>query len=876
MPAPLAKACFLLAASAALLAQGPPSLAQSATASAGTTFTSDEVLLQVIVVRSQEEAEQILERLRKGDDFAVLAKEKSIDPTASGGGYMGKFAIGALRAELREALQGVAPGQTSKVAHIPEGYAILKIIVSPGADIKSADPAGTLALAARGSIRQMLLVSGLPEADEALRQYPKPGDWELDPHKACAARKESLAGAIDHMERLLAPENQAALASRGAMDVLELHYFLADLYAYEGKMDAAIGEFEKAYAVAQSSLLEEIPQMEETLGIMYLHKSEMENDEYRNPGERCLFPMRPGNAFKSTENSKRSIFYFEKYLEKKPEELDVKWLLNLAYMTAGKYPAGVPAKYLLPSSLFESKEDLGRFKDMATETGLNLFEMAGGLIVEDLENNGLFDVVTSSFDMCAPMHFFHNNGNGTFTDKAAEAGLADQLGALNMIQADYNNDGCVDILMLRGAWEGPQRMSLLRNNCNGTFTDVTEASGLGGVAMATQTAVWADINNDGLLDLFVGNESGPSRLFLNKGDGTFQDISHSAGIDQTAFTKGVVAADYDGDGYVDFYVSNLGRNFLYHNNHDNTFSEVAEQAGVTGPGQSFATWFFDYDNDGLPDLFVTSFSISVDETLRSYLGAPNNGPTLRLYKNLGNGKFKDVSREAGLEKGFMPMGANFGDIDNDGYLDIYLGTGSPSLGSVVPNVLLRNHDGKYFVDVTASSGTGELHKGHGVAFADMDHSGHEAILAETGGATPGDSHAFRLFANPGNSNDWISVKLVGVKTNRAAIGARIKVTVRNEGQGRRSIYRWVGSGGSFGASPLEQHIGLGKAAAIESLEIFWPASKTLQTFINVGKNQYLAIKEFDKDYTKLDRKKFRLGGATNHAATNAKQATSAQ
>jgi tetratricopeptide (TPR) repeat protein len=876
MPGPLAKTCFFLAASAALLAQGPPALAQTAPPSAATTSAADEIPLQVIVVRSNEEAEQILERLRKGEDFAAVAREKSIDPTASAGGYMGKFALGALRAELREVLQGVAPGQVSKVARIPEGYAILKIIADLAAGARKADPAGTLALAARGSIRQMLLVSGLPEADEALRQFPKPDDWELDPHKACAARKGSLAGAIDHMERVLSPENQAALASRGAMDVLELHYFLADLYAYEGRMDAAIGEFEKAYAVAQSSLPEEIPQMEETLGIMYLHKSEMENDEYRNPGEGCLFPMRPGNAFKNTEDSKRSISYFEKYLEKKPDELDVKWLLNLAYMTVGKYPADVPAKYLLPVSLFESKEDVGRFKDVAREAGLNLFEMAGGLIVEDLENNGLFDVVTSSFDMCAPMHFFHNNGDGTFTDKTAEAGLADQLGALNMIQTDYNNDGCVDILMLRGAWEGPQRMSLLRNNCNGTFTDVTEASGLGGIAMATQTAVWADINNDGFLDLFVGNETGPSRLFLNKGDGTFQDISHSAGIDQIAFTKGVVAADYDGDGYVDFYVSNLGRNFLYHNNHDNTFNEVAEQAGVTGPGQSFATWFFDYDNDGLPDLFVTSFSISVDETLRSYLGAPNNGPTLKLYKNLGNGKFKDVSREAGLEKGFMPMGANFGDIDNDGYLDIYLGTGSPSLGSVVPNVLLRNHDGKYFVDVTASSGTGELHKGHGVAFADIDHSGHEAILAETGGATPGDSHAFRLFANPGNSNDWISVKLVGVKTNRAAIGARIKVTVRNEGQGRRSIYRWVGSGGSFGSSPLEQHIGLGKAATIESLEISWPTSKTLQTFTNVGKNQYLAIKEFDKDYTKLDRKKFPLGGATNHAATNAKQTAPAQ
>jgi hypothetical protein len=233
----------------------------------------------------------------------------------------------------------------------------------------------------------------------------------------------------------------------------------------------------------------------------------------------------------------------------------VKWLLNVAYMTVGKYPANVPPKYLLPALLFESKEDVGRFLDVAPEAGLNLFEMAGGLIVEDFENNGLFDVATSSFDMCAPMHFFHNNGDGTFTDKAAEAGVSDQLGALNMIQTDYNNDGCLDILMLRGAWEVPQRKSLLRNNCNGTFTDVTVASGLANVATVTQAGVWADINNDGLLDLFVGNENGPSQLFLNKGDGTFEDISHSAGVDSVAYTKGVVAADYDGDGYVDFYVS---------------------------------------------------------------------------------------------------------------------------------------------------------------------------------------------------------------------------------------------------------------------------------------------------------------------------------
>jgi hypothetical protein len=235
---------------------------------------------------------------------------------------------------------------------------------------------------------------------------------------------------------------------------------------------------------------------------------------------------------------------------------------------------------------------------------------------------------------------------------------------------------------------------------------------------------------------------------------------------------------------------------------------------------------------------------------------------MKLYKNLGTGAFRDVTKETGLDKVFMPMGANFGDVNNDGYPNIYLGTGNPSYASLLPNVLLLNKEGKYFVDVTASSGTGELHKGHGVAFADIDNDGDEDIITSIGGAQPGDNHAFRLFENPGNGNDWISLKLVGVKANRAAIGARIKVTVKNGAEGTRSIYRTVGSGGSFGASPLQQHIGLGKSAQITSIEIVWPGSnRTLQTFANVGKNQFLEIKEFAREYTKLERRTVRLGGA---------------
>ena len=669
-------------------------------------------------------------------------------------------------------------------------------------------------------------------------------------------RQQSFAAVTDRADKLIA----AADPNRSPADAMSIRVARGQLHAYQGEMGPAIEQWEAAYRTATTDLPRALPYLEELLGIGYLHKSEMDNEVYRRPGDRCLFPMRPEMKFHNTADAEKAIRHFLAFLKQRPGDIEVKWLLNLTYMTLGAYPSGVPEEYRLAPSLFTSAEDIGRFKDVAPQTGLNVFSMAGGLIVDDFDNDGLFDVITSSFNLCVPMHFFHNNGDGTFTDRTAHSGLENQLGGLNLIQADYNNDGCLDILVLRGGWEIPQRKSLLRNNCNGTFTDVTQEAGLSG-ATSSQTAVWADINNDGLLDLYVGNENGPNQLFLNKGDGTFQDVSHASGTDIAAYTKAVVAADYDNDGYVDLYVSNYrGDNSLFHSNHDGTFTDIASQAGVTGSGHGFPTWFFDYDNDGWPDLLVTSYFMSVEETMRTYLGLPHNASTVKLYRNLGNGAFRDVTKETGLDKVFMPMGSNFGDVDNDGYPDIYLGTGDPSYSSELPNVLLHNKDGKTFVDITASSGTGELHKGHAVAFADIDSDGDEDILTVIGGATPGDSHAFRLFENPGHGNDWVSLRLVGVKANRSAIGAKIKVMVDNGGK-RRSIFRTVGSGGSFGASPLEQHIGLGKSAQIVSLEIRWPGSETPQRFGGLAKNQAIEIKEGAQDYKRIERRPVKLGGS---------------
>jgi len=214
-----------------------------------------------------------------------------------------------------------------------------------------------------------------------------------------------------------------------------------------------------------------------------------------------------------------------------------------------------------------------------------------------------------------------------------------------------------------------------------------------------------------------------------------------------------------------------------------------------------------------------------------------------LYRNNHDGTFTNVTKETGLDKVVYSMGANFGDIDNDGYPDMYFGTGNPDFKSLVPNKLFKNIDGKRFADVTTSSRTGNLQKGHGVAFADLRNTGIQDIFVEMGGAFKGDSYTSSLYVNPGqNNNNWISLKLEGIKANSAAIGSRIKVTFTENGV-KRSVYKDVNSGGSFGSSPLQQEIGIGQAKLIDEIEIKWAGSQTLQRFRNIAPNQFLHITE---------------------------------
>jgi hypothetical protein len=293
------------------------------------------------------------------------------------------------------------------------------------------------------------------------------------------------------------------------------------------------------------------------------------------------------------------------------------------------------------------------------------------------------------------------------------------------------------------------------------------------------------------------------------------------------------------------------------------FTDVTKAAGLGKPVPSFGTFFFDYDNDGWQDLFVTGFGGFRSTALMGagvaadYLGLPTVSERGRLFRNRGDGTFENVTEAAGLHRVVPAMGLNFGDLDSDGFLDIYLATGNPELGTLIPNRMFRNHEGRVFQDVTSAGNFGHLQKGHAVAFGDIDNDGDQDVFAEMGGAYAADKAYSTLYENPGHQNQWLGLDLEGVRTNRKALGARIAVTVETK-KGVRTIHRTVGSGGSFGASPFRQEIGLGDALRIVSVKIFWPVTGKTQTVAGLTPRRWYNVREGDDKPRELQRRRFAL------------------
>jgi len=583
-----------------------------------------------------------------------------------------------------------------------------------------------------------------------------------------------------------------------------------------------------------------------------------------NP-ESCIFPLSPAAQHKNEFGSRRTILYLEQFLEKltlpKKAEGQSMWLLNLAYMTLGEHPEKVPKRWLIeppnegkiPSFVLPGKagDDFPAFRNIGEAAGVNTYGHAGGAVADDLNGDGTLDILVSSWDPAIDAKFFENDGNGKFTLR--DAGLSGIKGGLNLKQADYDNDGDLDVLVLRGGWMGARGMhpnSLLQNDGEGNFVDVTFAVGLAEPAYPTQTAEWVDYDLDGDLDLLIGNESigdfvAPSQLFRND-SGTFTDVADEANLKVTSFVKGVTSGDFNGDRYPDVFFSCLGgENRLFRNKGNGTFEDCSHLLATAdgGPIRSFPTWFFDYNNDGWLDLFVSSYSCSGDD-YRDYYGGRMlaDGRIPALFENRNGITFVDVARKAGLARPTLPMGSNFGDLTNNGRPDVYLGSGTPSYDSTFPNTLLINGD-DLFYDFTLSSRMGHLQKGHAVSFADFDRDGDLDVFEQMGGALRGDTFFDALFENPGFGQNWISIRLRGKRTNFYGVGARARVVIHEEGEKEHSLYQWMSSGGSFGANPLELHFGLKEIAAIKRIEIFWPVTGVTQIVLNPQINQQLTIEE---------------------------------
>ncbi len=656
------------------------------------------------------------------------------------------------------------------------------------------------------------------------------------------------------------------------------HQKIANRYLRAGDTEDALEVFHLIEAAGESANLSDEFQaeIENWIALSYLRMGEQQNC-FNNPhASACILPLDPEAIHQMREGSTKAIEYYQgKILPREPDNYGAKWLLNVAYMTLGEYPGGVPEEHLIPMPGLVENYDGTTFKNVADFAGVDDMNLSGGTLVDDFDNDGLLDIFTTAWNMDGRIHFYLRNEDGTFRDHTEAAGLSGLGGGLNATHADYNNDGYPDAYVMRGAWGGEFGVvpnSLLKNNGDGTFTDVTVDAGVLEFE-PTGASAFADLNNDGWLDLVVSNEKqgevrphGIISIFMNDQKGGFSRIPEDRGIKLDCSSKGVAIGDYDGDSYADIFISCLrGENMLMRNvmgENDGVlaFDDVTEKAGVAQPIFSFASWFFDYDNDGLEDLFVASYdfgnkSASAGIMARSYAGIEASESHPALYRNLGDGRFEDVSQSAGLMAPSFTMGANFGDFNNDGWLDMYWGTGEPPYDSVYPNTALLNQGGKSFLDITASSGLGHIQKGHGIAFADFDHDGDQDIFAQMGGEQPGDVFQNALFENRLGSRDidnkWLKLKLEGKRSNRGAIGARVRVDVVMQDGSQRSLYRTVNTGSSFGSSPLLRHIGLGKAESVSRVIVEWPASGITQPLTGFDVNSAYRIVEGRTDFEKV-------------------------
>ncbi len=679
-----------------------------------------------------------------------------------------------------------------------------------------------------------------------------------------------------------------------ALDSTEDRLRLAKSLVRIGETRRGLALYADVLARLDADEVELREQIERSRAVAWLRLAEQENCLAHHNCDSCVYPLVDAALHRDApEGAREAVAAWAEILARDPDDLHARWLYGLARMALGGAQSESGVGPLVPN-VDPAVAALPPLRDIADAVGagLGVNQASGGCVLDDLDGDGWIDILTSVAipvdDPDGRLRMFRNLGDGQFEDVSERAGVAGICGGLNLVHADYDNDGDIDVLVLRGAWQmedGQWPNTLLRNDGSGRFEDVTVAAGLLSF-QPTQAACFADYDNDGDLDLFVGNETGVpaleesaiaqffadfflgirdafspligGHLYRNNGDGTFEDVIDDAGIDLHGWVKGASWGDVDGDGFEDLYVSIWGDpNLLYRNRGDGTFEEVAEEYGVDDHLLSFACWFWDHDNDGDDDLFVCGFPIPdiefpsggmpleldwrADAEIADFLGEArrpqiwNAWPA--LFENVGEGAFANVTEESGLDATMSIMGANFGDVDGDGYLDVMLGTGAPNMDYLVPNRLFLNRPAesdptrRRFVDASIPLRFAHLQKGHAIGLADFDHDNDQDVYSVLGGAYPGDIFPNALLVNPGYGGRMITLDLIGGEgTNRGALGSRVRLVVEDADGSRRTITRTVSSGGSFGASSLRLEIGVGAAERLVRADVTWSdADRTVQT-----------------------------------------------